>query len=135
MTRDYKELIETNHPLEEKWKAVRDEGRLHQFEQATMAEKFAHAAIKAILVLSAGALALIPTFIDMFWRVVEDAKSKAPITDPLKSITHPLNSITHPLRSITHPLKSITHPLNGLQASSHARIKELQKLLAQYFPG
>lgn len=66
MTRDYKELIDINRLLEEKWKAVRDEGRLHQFEQATMAEKFAHAAIKAVLVLSAGALALIPTFIAHF---------------------------------------------------------------------
>jgi hypothetical protein len=73
--------------------------------------------------------------IDMFFNVVDEAKRNAPVTDPLNSISHPLNSITHPLRSIKHPLRSLTHPLNGIKASSHDRIRELKKLLDEYFPG
>ncbi len=72
--------------------------------------------------------------IDMFFMVVDAAKKNAPINDPLNSLTHPLNGIAHPLRSISHPLRSISHPLNGLNASSLARIRELQSLLDQYFP-
>jgi len=55
-----------NKVLEEKRLNSRNELRLHQFKQADEASSYATAALRAIFLLNAGALALIPTFISSF---------------------------------------------------------------------
>lgn len=52
--------------LETKLQNVRSEARLHQFKLADYAEKYAATGLKTLILLNAGALSLIPTFIKSF---------------------------------------------------------------------
>lgn len=53
-------------PLEERLRDLRDENRIHQMKYFDMATSYASVALKTCVMLNAGALALIPTFIEVF---------------------------------------------------------------------
>lgn len=58
--------VESNRLLEDKRLNSRNENRLHQFKQADMALDYAKTVLRTIVLLNAGALSLIPTFISSF---------------------------------------------------------------------
>ncbi|MBL0319204.1 MAG: hypothetical protein IPP74_07940 [Alphaproteobacteria bacterium] len=58
--------IESNKLLEEKQQNQRNEIRLHQFKLVDLANNYASTGLRTIVILNAGALSLIPTFITAF---------------------------------------------------------------------
>ena len=76
------------------------------------------------------------TVIDLFFAVVDDAKRNGAIGEPIKRIDHPLNRLDHPLKRLDHPLKRLDHPANMITTPNRGalRIRELKRLLVEYFP-